>query len=32
MKVNNNSTYCVSIIDYGAYERKEGILSLCSVI
>lgn len=28
MKMNNNATYCASVINYGAYEKKKGILSL----
>lgn len=28
MKMNNNPIYCESITNYGAYERKQGILSL----
>lgn len=32
MKMNNNPTYCESIIDYGAYERKEEMVSLFYMI
>ena len=32
MKENYKLTYCVSLIDYEAYERKGGILSLFYIL